>query len=320
MTSESISPIFIFSLPRSGSTLLQRMLGAHPKIETVAEPWILLPSFYALKSSGVRAEYSHRNLSTAVREFCGELKNGRSDYRQATRDWALKLYEGTLEADVEYFIDKTPKYSLVAEEIMETFSKAKFIFLWRNPLAILASMMETWADGKWNLYYYEPDLYQGVQNLVNAAQRNSGASISLRYEDLVQSPEAEAIRILEFLGLNGAERVISDFGDVNLAGSMGDPKREAAEEINSNSIHGWREVLSNPVRKWWSSNYIEWIGKDRLSVMGYELESLQTQLREHPTGLNNTLSDIARVSYYAFRRRIFDRLHRRGRLKGSEDV
>ena len=39
----SIRPIFIFSAPRSGSTLLQRVLAAHTQVATASEPWILLP-------------------------------------------------------------------------------------------------------------------------------------------------------------------------------------------------------------------------------------------------------------------------------------
>ena len=36
--------VFLLSLPRSGSTLLQRLLAAHPQVHTVAEPWLMLLS------------------------------------------------------------------------------------------------------------------------------------------------------------------------------------------------------------------------------------------------------------------------------------
>jgi hypothetical protein len=39
--------IFLLSLPRSGSTLAQRILAAHEGIATTSEPWILLPYGYA---------------------------------------------------------------------------------------------------------------------------------------------------------------------------------------------------------------------------------------------------------------------------------
>lgn len=45
---KTIVPIFIISLPRSGSTLLQNILSNNSEISTTSEPWILIPliSFY----------------------------------------------------------------------------------------------------------------------------------------------------------------------------------------------------------------------------------------------------------------------------------
>jgi len=48
--------IFILSLPRSGSTLLQRILGGHSQVHTVAEPWLMLNPLYALRETGIEAE------------------------------------------------------------------------------------------------------------------------------------------------------------------------------------------------------------------------------------------------------------------------
>jgi len=51
-----ITPIFIFSLPRSGSTLMERILATHPAVGTASEPWILLPFLYTRIRDGVYAE------------------------------------------------------------------------------------------------------------------------------------------------------------------------------------------------------------------------------------------------------------------------
>jgi hypothetical protein len=47
---------------------------------------------------------------------------------------------------------------------MELFPDAKFIFLWRQPLAVAASMIEAFGDGRWNLERYAVDLWDGVEN------------------------------------------------------------------------------------------------------------------------------------------------------------
>ena len=69
------NPIFLFSLPRSGSTLLQRLLGGHPDIMTVSEPWLLLPLCYALKAEGLLSEYNNGWATKAINDFIMEFPN-----------------------------------------------------------------------------------------------------------------------------------------------------------------------------------------------------------------------------------------------------
>ena len=75
-------PLFLFSLPRAGSTLTQRLLAAHPAICSAAEPWILLPLFHALDKASF-AEYN----ATAARLSCHESGRVRSS-RWASRSVA----------------------------------------------------------------------------------------------------------------------------------------------------------------------------------------------------------------------------------------
>ena len=63
------APIFIFSLPRAGSTLIQRVLMSNKDICSVAEPWILLPQIYALKGEGSLSEYSSLTSFIAMSDF-----------------------------------------------------------------------------------------------------------------------------------------------------------------------------------------------------------------------------------------------------------
>ncbi|MGH3139020.1 MAG: sulfotransferase, partial [Gaiellales bacterium] len=88
----SVRPVFVFSLPRSGSTLLQRMVATHPEIATASEPWILLPQLYALRETGIVAEYGHRTAARAIADFGDSLPGGRDDYLDEVRRSALALY------------------------------------------------------------------------------------------------------------------------------------------------------------------------------------------------------------------------------------
>src|SRR2546430_873315 len=132
-------PIFLMSLPRSGSTLLQRLIAAHPQIATTSEPWVLLPVLSALRYSSSYADYSHSDASAAIADFCASLPSGDQSYFEAVRTFALELYAHASPRDAMYFLDKTPRYHLIAEELSRTFPDAKYVFLWRHPLSIVAS-------------------------------------------------------------------------------------------------------------------------------------------------------------------------------------
>ena len=124
-----LKPAFIFALPRSGSTLTQRILASHKDIATVTEPHILLYYIYSLKDRGVYSRYNHQSLVWAIQDFCNELPNGVEDYLAELRTFVLRLYARATNNKAKYFLDKTPKYSLVVNDIIHIFPDAKFIFL-----------------------------------------------------------------------------------------------------------------------------------------------------------------------------------------------
>src|SRR5436190_10218489 len=163
----AIRPIFLFSVSRSGSTLLQRVIAAHDGVATVSEPWLLIPHAYTLRPDGVRAEYIHRLLVSAIGDFVEELPNGLDDYRREIREFAIRLYEKAAGSDARYFVDKSP-YNLVADEIIRLFPDGKFIFLWRNPLSIMASIIETFHEGRWSPTVCRTDMFVGLPRLISA--------------------------------------------------------------------------------------------------------------------------------------------------------
>ena len=201
--SQPVTPIFLFSLPRSGSTLLQRILASHPLICTASEPWLLLPMVYALRSGGAYAEYNHYSMHTALADFIATLPKGRTDYLQQLNRFATGLYQAVSKSGELYFIDKTPRYHLIVDEILETFPNAKFIFLWRNPLAVIGSSLETFGKGKWRLYEYRIDFYKGLDNLHAAYIQNRNEVHSINYERLITAPDEELAAVIQLSGFEG---------------------------------------------------------------------------------------------------------------------
>jgi hypothetical protein len=293
-----LTPLFIFSLPRSGSTLLQRILGAHKDIATVTETHILLPLLYALKTKGIYAEYRHEMIVMALEDFCGELPNGVDDYYSEVGNFATNLYKRVAKSGAKYFLDKTPAYNLVIDEIIRLFPHAKFIFLWRNPLSVVASCIESWGRGRWNLYNSKLDLFEGMANFIGAYQRHQDRVCAVRYEDLLTSPEHELKRLFQYLQLEPDPTVLTRFSAVNLAGRITDlTGTKRYKSISLEPLQKWRPTLSNSVRKLWCRRYLKWIGTERLATMGYDLDSLILELDSLPFSLRMAGSDLSRMLY-----------------------
>src|SRR3954453_10783645 len=85
--------LFLISAPRSGSTLLQRMLGSHTQIFTYPEPHLITPLAYLGYHDLVdKAPYDHINAAEAVRSFVAGLPNMEADYLDAVRAYTDTLY------------------------------------------------------------------------------------------------------------------------------------------------------------------------------------------------------------------------------------
>ncbi len=308
----SVRPVFVLSLPRSGSTLLQRMLATHPQVATASEPWLLLPQLYALRETGAAAEYGHRTAARAIADFADSLPNGRDDYLAEVRRSTLALYERAA-GDATWFLDKTPRYHLVVDEIMALFPDARFIFLWRNPLAVAASMIESFGRGRWNLDRYEVDLRGGLERLVAAHERRDPRAVAVRFEDVVADPATGTREIFDLLGLDPADATAAAFAGTSLNGRMGDRTGTAAyAEISGEPVDRWRSTMANPLRKRWCSGYLRAVGRERLAVMGYDLDELAGEVAALATRPAGVASDVARRVYGFGRLRASSRLLARG--------
>lgn len=296
-----ITPLIIFSLPRSGSTLLQRILAVHEEIATVPEPWILLPFMYTLKSRGVLAEYNHEVLVRAVQDFTGRLPGGENQYRKRLRETVLRLYTDAANGRGKYLLDKTPRYSLVAEEIINFLPEAKFIFLFRNPLAVCASMITTWGDGHWCLYRYQYDLFDGLINLATAVERYKDRIALVQYEKLVLSPDEEIRKLCCYLDIDFDTGMTEKFSGVNATGKMGDPTGiRTYTTVTVDPLNKWQQILSSPIRRIWCRRYLKRIGDRCLHTMGYDLNSLLQSLNKGTVSGTTMVSDILRLAYGVF--------------------
>jgi hypothetical protein len=283
IVAKEIAPIFVFSLPRSGSTLAQKILATHPQVKSTAEPWLMLPFVYALRAEGIYTEYAQCTGAVAIGEFIHELPGRKADYYAAVRELGLRLYGRAAGDGTRYFVDKTPRYHLIASEILDIFPDAKCLLIWRNPLAVSASILNTWGKaGRWNLYRYNIDLYKGLESLFDVAKARPDRFFQIRYEDMTSSPVDVWSRVFSYLDLDFNPSLLEQYGTVSFSGRMGDPTGSTKyDRISGRSINAWSKEFDNPIRKAWARRYLTWIGKERLGAMGYEYTELLSGLAEH---------------------------------------
>lgn len=304
----AVVPVFVFSLPRSGSTLTQRVLTAHTGVASAAEPWVLLPMLSPLVPTAAVSGPWDRTVAGALSDFVERLPDGIHSYRAEVREMVLRLYSEVAGPDVGFFVDKSPPYHLIAEEIIQTFPEGRFIFLWRNPLSVLASIVDTLGDGRWATYQFRGDLFHGIENLVATFQRHPGRVHAVRYEDLLGGTDGWSA-LCDYVGLPFEPNALSAFAGVQLSGRMGDPTgvhRYGA--LSQEPLQRWRETLDNPLRQEWARRWLHWIGRERLQVMGYDLDELLAELVATPGNGRRLASDARELGLAAMREAVKSRL------------
>jgi hypothetical protein len=286
-----IVPIFLLSLPRSGSTLTQRVIAAHDGISTVSEPWLLLPFLDTLRRPMPMQSTYHAAVAIGFEDFVRALPGGEAEYLAEVRRFSLKLYERVADPGARFFVDKTVHYFLIVDLLLEAFPGARFIFLWRNPLSVIASMVETLGQGRWVMARHRLELFHGVHDLVRAYDRNRDRVHAVRYEDLLTGRGAWE-DLMAYVGVPFDRAALSEFSEVALVGRRGDQiGSRRYTEVSSEPLGKWRRTLGNPIRVAWCRRYLRWIGRDRLEVMGYDLDRLLSELDAIETRPDGTLHD-----------------------------
>lgn len=274
------TPIFLFSLPRSGSTLLQRVLMSHHAIASVAEPWIMLPLVYINKQEGVLTEYSHQVSFKAVEDFISNLPRKEDDYYETLKKFTDTLYSMQCKENELYFLDKTPRYYYIITEILKIYPNAKFIFLFRNPLHIMSSMVQTWGKGRFKrMYVFNRDLTEGSQLLIDGYNKVKDKSYALKYEDFVKNPKKHIIELCNYLEIQFDEGMLTSFSTQDTKGRAGDPTGiNEYKKIETNSIEKWKSTFNTSIRKRYIKQYILSVDSQVLKLQGYDKNKILDEI------------------------------------------
>lgn len=139
-------PVFVVSSPRSGSTLLFETLAQAQNAYTIGdESHGLIEGIRALHPAARGFESNRLGADAAGSDVITEL---RARFRAALVD-----REGAPpQAFPVRMLEKTPKNSLRVPFLARVFPEAQFVFLYREPRQVLASMIEAWQSGRFRTY------------------------------------------------------------------------------------------------------------------------------------------------------------------------
>lgn len=305
---------FLVSLPRSGSTLMQRLLGEHERIISPNEPWILLRLLYPRRWAAEYAAYDAGTERVAVKQFLDNTGSPDRVFAEAVRLYADHLYhsyaeqliakkeKGDQASDEWVMLDKTPRYYLVLNELRNVYPDAPIILLRRNPLAILASMVRTWTGFDPKSPHFSnilPDLLLAVDQINDFAKawESDERIVSVHYEDLVENPKKELTRLCDCLKVEFQDSMLNYTSSNESTGILGD-------KVNVNShtspekkfTQAYKKLLSDaPQFRQLAVWFMLYTGSDSVDSFGYNSGKLISQLIESGKGASDEFTFVQQI-------------------------
>lgn len=257
--------------------MVQRILGNHPSIHAVSEPWLLLHPMYALQEEGIWTEYDASIAWNARQGFLQCLPQGGEDYFEGLRRMYGYLYEQALAGSGKsHFLDKTPRYYQIIPQIHRLFPRAQFIILLRNPLAVLCSVLRTWVKGSWPLLHrYKCDLLKAPKLLLEGINTLNESCVIVHYESFVRDPESEARKLCASLGLDFVPDIIeydeSDPSSWQHGDKVGFRQHSRPDPQGANK---WVQDIEDAQIWRLARDYLLFLGPDTVNEMGYAYDNL----------------------------------------------
>ena len=277
--------VFLIGAPRSGTTLLARMLSAHSLVYGRAEPHVITPIAHLGYFGKVQqAPYDPQNVEQAIREIVAELPRGEAGYLDALRAYTDALYAQLLElapAGKRFVLDKTPAYALVLPFLARLYPRARYVVLTRHPLAVLSSYVESFFDGDYAVAMaHNPVLQRYVPALAGFVREKPVPHVWVKYEELVREPEVQFRRVCEHLGIAFEERAIHYGESGEEFKGLGDPTGVARHSRPvTSSISKWAaEIASDGKTLGLVSAVLDALDPADLETLGYPRETIVAQL------------------------------------------
>jgi len=229
------SPVFVVGFPRSGTTLLEQMLDAHPRLQSMDErPFFHMLTRQLENSTGFQVP---QDLGKLDQRDCDELRKGYliRACGKVPRRWAAQL------------VDKNPMNMQWLPMIHRLLPSAKYIFALRHPCDVLLSnymqnfMADTLGAACADLKTLATAYVETMRYWLHHVELFRPAVFVSRYENLVAHPLEQTQRIASHLGLEDAETMLGFDRRAREKEFIATPSyTQVIEPINSGGIDRWQ--------------------------------------------------------------------------------
>lgn len=243
------APIFIVGMPRTGTTLADRILSSHPAVESAGELQAM-----PLAVKGLAATSTRMVIDPATVAASGGVDPA------AIGDAYLERARHHLTGGAARFIDKLPANFLYVGHIATAFPNAAIVCLRRHPMDTIWSNYKNLFASTSAYYGYSYDpmdaarYYARFDRLMALWERLfPGRVLQLSYEALVADQAGQSRRLLAHCGLQWDDRCLS-FHE-NAAPVATPSAAQVRRPINADAVGRWRthEAALAPARDWLAS-------------------------------------------------------------------
>lgn len=226
------TPVFIVGMPRTGTTLLSRILGAHP---SVADGGELNALEHAI------AESVDRFVDLPLQQATIDALRG-TDAR-AVAEAYMRRTSGYYGDNATHLIDKNPMNVFAAGLIAEAMPDARILCMVRGAMdTCYSNLRQLFQNGAFAYSYDQRQLaerYAVFRRVVDHWQERLPANfLAVSYESLVESPIETSKRALEFCGLD-FDPVYTDITR-NTSPSATASSTQIRDSIHVHGIGEWR--------------------------------------------------------------------------------
>ena len=246
------APIFVLGMPRTGTTLVDRILSSHPEVESAGELQVLQVGLKRLARTTGRYALDPETIDAAralAPAQLGQLYiDSAAPYRKSARR----------------FVDKLPLNFLYVGYIARALPNAKIVCLRRHPLDTVWSNYRHLFATNFSYYSYAYDLldtaayYVMFDGLLRFWQeRFPGRVLEMQYEALVEDQEAQTRRLLEHCDLPWDGRCLNFHH--NDAAVATPSATQVRQPMYRSALGRWRhyERYLEPVRRYFGEHSIE---------------------------------------------------------------